>query len=339
MKILLIAPCSKPYQHGSFMLKYLTGMGHEVCAFDYRQHPPTALGRWPLVSNHWIYPVLLRSLPVKNRLLIRQALDFKPELILVVKGESVLPQTIEYLKQHTGALAINWFPDDPHLFNAVARHNANAYDVIFTSSADAVAWYKELGIKRVHWLGFACDPEIHKQLELTPEEQTQYESEICFVGTYYPERQRILKQLADFKLKFWGPHWYRPLIGNKLYKHYMGSAIYHQDMVKAYNAAKIVINIHPAVMRHKGLRANMKAYEIAGSGAFQLCDKTKGLEEVFAIGDEIACYQDEHDVAAVVRHYLKRPEERDKIARAAQQRAYNEYTFQHRLTRILAEVG
>ncbi len=339
MKILLIAPCSMPYQHGSFVHKYLLRMGHEVCSFDYRQKPPTALGRWPLISNHWIYPLLLRTLPVKNKLLIQQALEFKPELILVIKGESVLPQTIEYLKQQTNAQAINWFPDDPHLFNAVAKYNANAYNIIFTSSADAVAWYKELGLKRVHWIGFACDPEVHKRLKLTPEEQAHYGADICFVGTYYLERHRILKRLADFKLKFWGPHWYRPLIGNNLYSRYMGKAIYHQEMVKAYNAAKIVINIHPAVMRHKGLRANMKAYEIAGSGAFQLCDKTKGVEEVFAIGDEVVCYQNEHDVADIARYYLEHPQEREKIAAAAQKRAYGQYTFEHRLTRILAEVG
>ncbi len=338
MKILLIAPCSADYHNGSFVLKYLRRMGHDVLAYDYRKNPPNILGHWPLISNHWIYPLLLRGLPSGNRLLVKQALDFRPDVILVIKGESVLPESIKYIKQQTKSVAINWFPDDPHLFRLISKHNAAAYDIIFTSGADTIERYKRLGIKKVYWLGFGCDPEVHKRVKLTEKERSYYEADICFVGTCYLERFRILKKLSDFKLKFWGPHWYRPLIGGKLYRHYMGRAIYQADMVKAYSAAKIVINIHPPVMRYNGLRANMKVYEIAACGAFKLCDKTKGLEEVFTIGKEIACYNNQNDAAERAAYYIENKNKREEIALNAQKRAYREYTFEHRLKRILGTV-
>jgi len=200
MKILFISPCSQPYQNGSLVLKYLKRLGHEVSAFDYRLHPALPAGNWPVLKSHWVYPFIYRAIPVQNQLLIRQGLDFGPDLILTIKGESVLPQTIYELKRHTHAPAILWFPDDPQLFNAISRHIAPAYDIVLTNSREVIPRYQALGVKKVYWMGFACDPEVHRRLELTPQERELYGADICFIGACYPTRLKLLRHLADFDL-------------------------------------------------------------------------------------------------------------------------------------------
>ena len=57
--------------------------------------------------------------------------------------------------------------------------------------------------------------------------------------------------------------------------HIAGSALNEEEMVKAFNAAKIVLNLQPPQTITGG---NYKIFEIAGSGAFQWIHYIKDLE-------------------------------------------------------------
>jgi len=336
MKIFLIAPQSQPHQNGSFVREALIRLGHTVEGFDYRMEPALPIGRWKVLGSHWMYPFLVRHLPLVHRQLIQRALDFRPDVILTIKGESITPPTMNYLRRELRVPAVLWFPDDPLLYQALSRHLAPGYDGVLTSSVDAVDWYLAQGVKKARWIGFACEPRVHRKVALSPGEQEAYGADVVFVGVYYPERRRVLERLCGLGLRVWGPYWYRPLLGRRLAKHYMGRGVYFQELVKVYAAAKIVLNIHHPKMRYGGMKANSRVYEACGCGAFQLCDRTRGLEELFVPGEEIGCYEGAEDVLEKVCYYLERPDERERIAQAGQRRAYKDHTFDQRAKEIVA---
>jgi len=145
-----------------------------------------------------------------NRRLIIEALIYKPDLVFVNYGLLLLPQTLMMLRD----LKIKtccWFGDDP----AALEHSKKLsphFDLFFTHEPATMAVHQRLGA-RVKYLPYACNKQVHKKVELTPEEREKLSSEVSFVGAYTPHRESLLSSLADFDLKVWGDGWDRSSLG------------------------------------------------------------------------------------------------------------------------------
>ncbi|MEM3816157.1 MAG: glycosyltransferase [Candidatus Bathyarchaeia archaeon] len=104
-------------------------------------------------------------------------------------------------------------------------------------------------------------------------------------------------------------------------------------MVKAFNAAKIVLNVH--VKDDVPYKVNMRTFEATGSGSFLLTDKTYGIEKMFDLNEEVVAYEGEEDLVEFTKYYLENEEERVKISNEAQKRAYRDHTYEQRVKKIL----
>lgn len=335
MKILLATPY-QIWSMGRFCKRALVKLGHTVEVFDYRSEAKV------LNFNRFYSPC---SIPWIRRLVFERAnqrlktkvKEFKPDLLFVLKGELIFPETIEFIRKTWKTPAILWFNDDPHLFHKISKNIALAYDYVFTSSTDAVSWYRKLGVKRVEWIAQACYPEIHKRVELTKKDKEKYKGDICFIGTCCRERADMITILNEFDLKIWGPAWRKYFKKNKyLSWAYGGEGVYLEEMVKIYNARKIALNVHPEVQRFGGLKGNMKVMEITGCGTLLLTDKVKGIEDLFKVDYEIVCYESKEELLRKVKYLLSHPKEREEIAVRGQQRAYKDHTYELRMRRLLS---
>jgi spore maturation protein CgeB len=67
-----------------------------------------------------------------------------------------------------------------------------------------------------------------------------------------------------------------------------------------------------------------------------LTERALGLENHYAIGREIAVFDDTCDLLQKVDHYLKHPQERDLMARAAFARTQQEHIYDARMKDVLA---
>ena len=263
----------------------------------------------------------------------RLAESYSPDLVLSIKGESITPKTIEWLRRKLAAKAALWYPDDPRFFNSLAEQVAQHYDYVFTASEKAIGMYSRIGVKSVHWLPFGCEPSVHRRIQLSEEDVRKYKCDVCFVGSYTRRRAPIIGALerSGVRVGVWGPYW-------KLFK-YDGNV--HQslngpEMVKAFNAAKIVLNIH--TNEDLRFKANMRTFEAAGSRSFLLTDKPVDLERHFRVGKDVAVYDDETDLVESAKYYMDANEERENMALRAQERAYREHTYQDRLTALLRSI-
>jgi spore maturation protein CgeB len=262
---------------------------------------------------------------------IRQASkDFRPDIVLVIKGEALDSTTIKRVKEESHAKVVLWYVDDPRYYDTIIRRIIGCFDYVFTVSPRAVSTYKEMGVRNVECLPVACDPNFHRRLDLSNDDRNRYSCDVVFAGTYYRRRARLVNTLkkAGIKLRIYGDYWNPLWSGN-------GSkpALSGPEMVKSFNAAKIVLNVHAD--SDIGYKVNTRTFEATGCGSFVLTDRTYGVDDYFDIGKELACYDNERELVELAKYYLDSEKEREEVSLCGRERAYREHTYGSRLTHVL----
>ena len=107
-------------------------------------------------------------------------------------------------------------------------------------------------------------------------------------------------------------------------------------MVKTFNSAKIVLNIH--VEDDLPYKVIMRTFEATGCGSFLLTDYAHETEDLFRIGEELMIYADENELAKLAKHYLKAEYEREAIGKRSQERAYKEHMYENRVIELINKI-
>jgi SAM-dependent methyltransferase/predicted O-methyltransferase YrrM len=76
--------------------------------------------------------------------------------------------------------------------------------------------------------------------------------------------------------------------------------------------------------------ANMRIFEVTGSGTFLLTEHHANLPATFTPGVEVETFSSERELLDKIRHYLAHPDEREAIARRGQERCLREYSMDAR---------
>ena len=321
---------------GRLKVKALQSLGHEVMIFDNREvHLP--LLKWlPTQISHRLRRKIKRlgelDIVLMNKQLLHTVKVVKPALVVADKALNVGRFAIEEIGK-MGVLTANWFPDNLDHLDWM-REMSECYSCFFHFDPYVVSLLRDEGQKNVHYLPFGCDPDLHRSVILSERELEKYSCDVCFTGAYYPEREEALSCLTGFNLKIWG---YKNWMNSKLRKLYKGTISNGEDMVKAYNACKIAINIHYHLT---GDGANYRTFETTGCGAFQIVDDRQDIANLFEVGREIITYRytNLRDLEEKVRYYLNNDQERIAIAREGQERAHRDHTLQQRMDRLIQVV-
>jgi spore maturation protein CgeB len=264
-----------------------------------------------------------------------------PDLLLVMHG-TLTPLSIVRYARRRGTTTVLWLVEDPYEIDQHRGEMINSYDYVFTNEKAALGEYK---IRNIYYLPLGCNPLVHKRMTV-PE---SYRSDLCFVGMGFRNRVRTLNAIApllkSLDVKLIG-NWHKwgETLHPDLQRFVMPTVNDFFEVQKYYNGAKINLNIHrDPVDPPYGNRAhigavspNDRVFALAGCGVFQLVDRTRpALWEYFEDGQEVVGFNSPDDLAQKIRYYLAHPQERERIAQAAQRKAYNQHTFKHRLAEIL----
>lgn len=267
-----------------------------------------------------------------NQELLNAIKEFRPDLFFVIKGVAIDAGVISEARKQ-GTVTACWWVDDPVDFERSMRR-APLYDFYFTNCHRMVGAYCQHGVNAFYLAG-ACDPDLHRRVAFAKGELARLESDLCFIGTHHPLRERILLRLADLDLKIWGPGWTKRLDrASPLRRAVQGEGIFWDEMVKAYNAARLGLNLHSWFgLWDFGL--NLRIFEIAGCGTAQLTDWKEEVSLHFREG-EVECYRTADELVEKVRYYLDHPEEREELGKRGQERAYRDHIFACRVAELLA---
>lgn len=229
-----------------------------------------------------------------------------PDLFLWIdSGTNFFPKNIEQLDYPSAAYFI-----DSHLNLKKHIELAKHFDFIFIAQKEYVNIFKKHGIKSVHWLPLACDPEIHKNYNLPPK------NNICFIGSTNLNPRRLFL-LEKIKMK-------HSVFSDRLFLN---------EMALAFSESKIVFN---SSVKND---LNMRFFETLSTGSLLLTDmaKNSGQDELFIANEEIVCYEDE-TINNTIDFYLENDELREAIARRGYEMTLNAHTYQHRVEDLLSVV-
>jgi hypothetical protein len=281
-------------------------------------------------------PAVNPGLRARNAALLAAAQRFQPHIIwLTGDNRDILPATLARLKEAHGCRIIYASGTSPIVFSSpIEREAARLYDDVLVNDYYHGIQWQELGAPRMRCLPIAAiDPDFHAPRRLSDDQLQRYRAAISFVGTLLPpqlysERAAALAALLDLGLGIWSVHG----IPQALRPAYRGEAL-GDEMMRVLCASQITVNPHGDFMRYGG---NMRLFEAAALGVFQLVDNRPGIREWFTPGEHLVTYDDPHDLREKARYYLAHPEERARIATAAQAHARQRHTYAHRVEALVA---
>lgn len=331
MRILLIGGFSQ----GSLELSYFNAFkkfDFEVNQFNWM----SASLAIPLANNRYTRRLFESYLfSVANKKFLENVFVYKPDLILVFKGEFIFPQTLKRIKESSKTLLFNFNPDNPFNFNKGAsndliRKSIPFYDCYFIWGRFLVDKLKSSGAKRVEYLPFACDPELHYPVKIINEEKKDYENDVAFIGSWDKEREEWLENLSNYDLAIWGNAWEKLKWNSSLKKKWKGRAAIGSDFAKVCSSSKIILNL---IRKQNGNAHNMRIFEIPACKGFMLTKRTKEQCEFFEEDKEMVCFDSLNELKEKIDKYLLMEEERLQISLAANKRVQT-YTYLIRAKKI-----
>lgn len=282
----------------------------------------------------------------QHREMIGAAQLFRPDLVLILKGESLRPATLWELKGSTGATIAAWWVDHPFM-NAETRRSWHhvpgcvpVYDHCFVFDRSYEEPLRAAGGRSISFLPCAADQGVYRPQAVTDDERARYGTLVSLVGVYSGHRARIVETVSrETGLGVWGPRW-REFLAARNGGHtqvFRGESLLPAEACKVYNAGAVNLNTHHLQSRRGGL--NTRAFEIPAAGAFELTDYVPEMESLLEPGREVAVYRSPEEAADLARFYVKAEDQRRRIAEAGYRRVLAEHTYRHRMQTLLEVVA
>lgn len=341
---------------GQFLVKSLRQLGQDLLVMDTNSVAPRYETYVSKVSTfrsvHHINPGMLRIArkavstlrklytPVVLRRvhdqLFRNACQFRPNLLFVVRGHWLNPGILHEIKRKTGCAAMFYHSEDflhPAYYSRELVEAIPVYDCVFTVIRSNVQEYQDLHAQRVEYLPFGYEPEVHRPMRLSESDRDHYESDVAFLGKWSSSREELLESLARaYQVAIWGYMWERVKPHSAVYPSIRGP-ISPGEIAKVITGSKIMLN----PLNDQGrMQHVMRTFEIPACGGFQLAKRTEEHLTFFEEDKEIVCFESLDELKAKISYYLMHDLERQKIAAAGHERVTKaHHSYLDRIAQVL----
>jgi len=322
--ILLITPMADgqtgPYIHETFI-----NMKHRVAYID-----------WLAILNK-------DGPEIMNKMIVDIAMNLKPDLVLIIKGIGITPETIIEIKALLKTNVVGWIFDTT--LGGVPVKDVEPYvemlkelDTFFTVDAQAVSELKTLGIN-AEWLSEGCFERFNGPQVFNSVQARKYGADIVFAGSIggiHPNRDKFLKRVYDegFNMRLYGdvlykegedPNWVKDM--------HTGYAAINDMYSIVCGSSKIILGLDGWSEREQCYSARL--YRTLCAGGFYLTKYTKGMEKHFTPGVHLDTFKDEDEMVEKIIKYLQDDELREKIAKQGQELVMEKHQFKHRIEKII----
>ncbi len=317
----------------------LRRLGHQVEHLDLRQLLPKTQWvdriTWRLGGN-LLAPLLMRRLENKLN-------DQHFDLCYVDGGEWVTPQVISLIRRHA-AKVINYNIDDPlgsrdgGRFKAYRQSLSNYYLNVVVRNENFVEAY-DLGANYVTRVYRSADEISHSPRQLSVKDHQDWDSDVLFLGTWFPERGPFLLDLIlrGVPLTIRGANWHKAPEWSKLKSYWKGGSIKGDDYAKAIQCAKV--NLGLLSKENRDLHTT-RSLEIPALGGLMCAERTSEHTSMYLEGKEALFWKDAEECTAMCNFALSDEIRRQAIAEAGQQRIKSNGHFNETvLTNILVAAG
>ncbi len=298
----------------------LRRLGHSIDLVDMRKLlPKAAWVPWVIhnLGGDLLAPWIIRSLPAAVK---ASHYDF----CYVDGGELVTPRVMTLLRGYAEKL-INYNIDDPlgardGAKSRAYRRTVSLYDLCVVMRPVNVIEAKSRGAKHVIRVNRAYDEVTHAPRLLSKEDHDHWDSDVLFLGTWFPERGPFLLKLIDLgvPLTIRGANWQKAPEWPRLQPYWKGGAIVGDDYAKAIQCAKVNLGL-----LSKGNRDlhTTRSLEIPALGGLLCGERTSEHLEMYVDGEEALFWSTAEECASIALKILKDESLRQKIAAAGKVRS------------------
>lgn len=259
-----------------------------------------------------------------SQILMAQIEKYQPDILYVLDigflSPSFLKRAKKYSKIVVGQVAAPLPP----------KNYLKQYDLIITSFPHYLKRFRKKGINS-EYLKHAFEPKILEDIK-----QSEKKYQVSFIGGITPHHLNSTSLLEELGRKvnidFWG--YGREFLDKSssiIAKHH--GSVWGKKMYKILAQSKITINRHIDVAENYA--NNMRLYEATGMGAMLITDMKDNLGEIFEIGKEIETYSFAEELIEKIQYYSQHEKERERIARAGQERTIKDHNYQKRMRELL----
>jgi len=249
-----------------------------------------------------------------NSRLLEEAKKFAPQVVLIVMGFHIAPETLHAIKRETGAVLINYATDDPFNERTSPRNVREAiplYDVYACTKRAMMDDVARAGCGNVQYVRFGYHPSVHfAEAPATAEERNRFAADVAFVGEGDGDRRpffrTLMKAIPDLNLALYGGLWDL----NPTLRRYHRGTVRGRDFRLALGGAKIAVNLVRVQNRDDHV---MRSFEGPACGAFMLNERTEEHLALLTEDREAAYFESPEELVEKTRYYLNNDAEREQI--------------------------
>lgn len=313
-------------------------LGYETDLVEYRKNYSNTLIKRIRIKFEPIFGINYYKNMVRNKtnqLILKKYSEFKPEVVMVIKGDMLTRNTLMKMRD---SKIILWIFDSIFEEREVYK-NLDLYNYRFMFEKTDVARLKKQDIES-WFLPLAVDESVY-----FPTNVPKKDIDLLFIGAFYPKRVSILEYLIKnfskmniqiynrytgfFAIKRSIKYFFK-----KYRKYFMNKFVTPKEANKLYSRTKIAINIHHEQSKYG---CNARFFEILGAETFQLVDNNKFIVEVFS--DKVKTYENYEDLKNKIKKYIDNEDLRAAIAEKGYQEVIKNHTFTQRIKYILSKLG
>ncbi len=330
---------------GASVCRGFEALGVRATLAPYPNWIPTWRGRRFRGAGQLNRALGLAGRPAAEARLLYTLARMRPDLVLIIKCDDLHASVYPLLRRAAGAPLVAFHPDDPFNQGTLVRpgpanrravDQLRAVDLYLVWSHALVDKCRAHGARRVGYLPFACDPQLHPRVDaLSDAQRAELGADLVFIGNWDKERERWLGPVAaapDIDLAIWGnEYWSSRCRDDNVRRAWRGRPLVGDEQGAVVRAAKLNLNI----LRLQNKDAtNMRTFEVPVMGGCMLHERSAELGEFFAVGEACEDFGDPEELVAKVRALKGADARREAMAEAAYQRAQS-HTYAHRAEQIL----
>ena len=275
-----------------------------------------------------------------NKRLLNQLKQKEYDLILVVKGNTLFPNTIKSIKKlYKKTKIINWSLDDMY-----AKHNRSRYYTRGIKYYDLVVTSKSyncnnkelpsLGVKDILFLYQAFDKNIHKPCQKC--EDVRENHDVIFIGYAEKERFQYMNYLAyhGVEIHIYGSGWNKPQFQN----HHKNIHLHFETLLnKQYSDAISCSKVALCFLRkiNRDLHTS-RSIEIPACRTLMIAERTDEHNNLFIEDKEAVYFSSKEELLEKVKFFTENDMKREIIAMNGYKKCLDQdYSYHNMAKKIL----
>jgi hypothetical protein len=336
LHILNIGPASGTSLH---RVEAMRRLGHRVTLIDPRALLPRSvwISRWLHHAGGFGIAGLI------DDRITAAAMEAAPDVIWVDQGAFLGPGVLRRLRRLKAPI-VNYIIDDPFGGRDGRRFDRlmkalPLYDLVTVPRAVNIAEAMAAGARDVLRVWMTADEIAHRPRQITVEDVQHFGSQICFIGTWMPERGPFMRALlrAGLPVSIWGNHWRKAACWREIEPCWRGPAVNDaNEYAKIIQTSRIALGLLSKGNRDQHTTRTM---EIPALGGLLCAERTSEHEALYEEGHEAMFWRDADECVAICRTLLASPARCRAIAAAGRARQLrNEMFNQTMIARVLGRL-